>query len=36
MLGMFENSVMKEMYGLKKYDVKGDWRKVHNEELIDL
>jgi hypothetical protein len=31
---VFENSVLKELFGLKKYDVTEDWRKVHNEELI--
>jgi len=33
---LFENRVLKRMFGHKRDEVTGEWRKVHNEELIDL
>jgi hypothetical protein len=33
---MFENRVMKRIFGSKRDEVTGVWRKVHNEELNDL
>jgi hypothetical protein len=33
---MFENRVLGRMFGPKRDDVTGDWRKVHNEELLHL
>jgi hypothetical protein len=33
---MFENRVLRRMFGPKKHEVTGDWRKLHNEELHDL
>ena len=30
---MFENRVLRRIYGLKRVEVTGDWRKLHNEEL---
>ena len=33
---MFENRVLRRIFGPKRGDVTGDWRKLHNEELNDL
>jgi hypothetical protein len=33
---MFENGVLRRIFGPKKDEVKGEWRKLHNEELIDV
>jgi hypothetical protein len=33
---MFENRVLRRIFGPKRDKVKGDWRKLHNEELSDL
>jgi len=33
---MFENRVLREIFGVKRDEVKGEWRKLHNEELNDL
>jgi hypothetical protein len=35
-LRVFENRVLKRIFGPKRDDVTGDWRKLHNEELHDL
>ena len=35
-LGVFENRVLKRIFGPKRVEVTGEWRKVHNEELNDL
>ena len=35
-LGVFENRVLRRIFGPKKEEVKGEWRKLHNEELNDL
>jgi hypothetical protein len=35
-LGVFENRVLKRLFGLKRDEVTGEWRKLHNEELHDL
>jgi hypothetical protein len=35
-LGVFENRVLRRMFGLKKDEVVEGWRKLHNEELHDL
>ena len=32
---VFENRVLREIFGPKKDDVKGDWIKSHNEQLND-
>jgi hypothetical protein len=34
--GMFENRVLRRMFGAKRDEVTGEWRKLHNEELHDL
>jgi hypothetical protein len=33
---MFENRVLRGKCGLKKGEVTGEWRNLHNEELRDL
>jgi hypothetical protein len=35
-LGMFENRVLRRIFGPKRDDVTGEWRKLHNEELRGL
>jgi len=32
----FENRVFRRKFGPKSYEVNGDWRKLHKEELYDL
>jgi hypothetical protein len=32
----FENKVLRRIFGLKRDEVTGGWRKLHNEELHDL
>jgi hypothetical protein len=34
-LRMFENRVLRRMFGTKRDEVTGEWRKLHNEELRD-
>jgi hypothetical protein len=33
---MFENRVLKRIFEPRKDEVKGEWRKLHNEELHNL
>jgi hypothetical protein len=33
---MFENRVLRRIFGQKRDEVMGGWRKLHNEELHDL
>jgi len=33
---VFENRVLRRIFGLKRDKVTGEWRKLHNEELHDL
>jgi hypothetical protein len=33
---MFEDRVLRKIFGLKTDQVMGGWRKLHNEELHDL
>ena len=35
-LRVFENRVLRRIFGPKRYGVTGEWRKLHNEELNDL
>jgi hypothetical protein len=35
-LGVFENKVLKRIFGPKGDEVTGEWRILHNEELHDL
>jgi hypothetical protein len=35
-LRVFENRVLRRIFGPKKDEVTGEWRKLHNEELHDL
>jgi hypothetical protein len=30
---VFENRVLRRIFGLKRDEATGDWRKLHNEEL---
>jgi hypothetical protein len=32
-LGVFENRVLRRIFGPKRDEVKGGWRKLHDEEL---
>jgi len=36
MLRVFENRVLRRIFGSKRDEVTGEWRKVHYEELNDL
>jgi len=33
---VFENRVLRGIFGPKREEVTGEWRKLHNEELNDL
>jgi hypothetical protein len=35
-LRVFENRVLRGIFGLKRDEVTGEWRKLHNEKLKDL
>ena len=35
-LKVFENRVLRRIFGLKRDGVAGEWRKLYNEELSDL
>jgi hypothetical protein len=35
-LRLFENRVLRRIFGPKRAEVTGEWRKLHNEELYDL
>jgi hypothetical protein len=35
-LRVFENRVLRRIFGPKRDEVTGDWRKLHNEELHNL
>jgi len=35
-LRVFENRVLRRILGYKRDEVRGEWRKLHNEELSDL
>jgi hypothetical protein len=34
--GVFESRVLRRIFGSKRDEVTGEWRKLHNEELHDL
>ena len=36
MLRVFQNKVLKKIFGPKKEEVTGEWRKIYNEELNEL
>jgi len=36
MLRVFENRVLRRIFRPKRYEVTGEWRKLHNDELNDL
>ena len=33
---MFENMVLRRIFGPRKDEVTGEWRRLHNEELNDM
>jgi hypothetical protein len=33
---VFENRVLRRIFGPKRDEVTGEWRKLHNEEICDL
>jgi hypothetical protein len=33
---VFENRVLRRIFGPKRYEATGEWRRLHNEELNDL
>jgi hypothetical protein len=33
---MFENRMLRRIFGPKRDEVTGEWKKLHNEELRDL
>ena len=35
-MGVFENRVLRGIFGSKRDEVTWEWRKLHNEELNDL
>ena len=35
-LRVFENRVLRRLFGPKRDEVKGEWKKLHNNELNDL
>jgi hypothetical protein len=35
-LRVFENRVLRRIFGIKRDEVTGDWRKLHNEEFHNL
>ena len=35
-LRVFENRMLRRVFGPKRDEVTGEWRKLHNEELKDL
>jgi hypothetical protein len=35
-LRVFENRVLRKIFGPKRDELMGDWRKLHNEELHNL
>jgi hypothetical protein len=35
-LRVFENRVLRTIFGPKRDEVTGEWRKLHNEQLNDL
>ena len=35
-LRVFENTVLRRIFGPRRDEVTGDWRRLHNEELNDL
>jgi len=33
---VFENRALRKIFGPKRDEITGEWRKIHNEELCDL
>jgi hypothetical protein len=36
MLRVFENMMLRKIFGPKRDELTGEWRRLHNEELYDL
>ena len=35
-LGVFDNRVLREIFGYRREEVTGEWRRLHNKEFCDL
>ena len=35
-LRVFENTVLRKIFGIRRDEVTGEWRRLHNEELNDM
>ena len=35
-LGVFEKKLLRKIFGPKRDEITGEWRRLHNEELYDL
>jgi hypothetical protein len=35
-LGVFENRGVRKIFGPKRDEIEGEWRRLHSEELCDL
>jgi len=35
-LKVFENRVLREIFGAKREEVRGEWKRLHNEELNNM
>ena len=35
-LRLFENMILRRIFGTRSDEVKGEWRRLHNEQLSDL
>jgi hypothetical protein len=35
-LGVLENRLLRKIFGMKRDEMTGEWRKLHNEELRNL
>ena len=35
-MSVFDNRVLRRIFGTKRDEVRGEWRKLHNEELNDM
>jgi hypothetical protein len=35
-MSVFENRVLRRIFGPRRYEVTREWRKLHNEELFDV
>jgi hypothetical protein len=35
-VGVYQNRVLRKVFGPKRHEITGEWKKLHNEELNDL